>query len=153
MKISGIQISDSKENVLAVSLHDVLEEISNGMNLYWSILFIDGLIKSKEDLVISELEAKINHSENGLLIKWNDLLKLSNKFFQTYETIILASKNINVLHRYTNDHKMHQECDIVIELIDCAFWNIYSHDQKIIDKFMTKFKSVKMIESEDAAEN
>jgi len=153
MKISGIQISDSKENVLAVSLHDVLEEISNGINLYWSILFIDGVIKPKEDLVFSELEININHSKNGLLIKWNDLLKLSNKFFQTYETIVLASKNINVLHRYSNDREMHNECDIVIELVDCAFWNIYSHDQELIDKLMRKFKTVKVIESEAIAEN
>ncbi len=41
---------------------------------------------------------------------------------------------------------MYQSCDIVIELIDCAFWQIFTKDQELIDRIKRKFKEVELLE-------
>lgn len=147
MKTKGIRIADSKGNVLIVKLSDILVQISDGNNLNWSVLFLDGILNPSQNLTLTELKKKINHSENGMLIKWNDLIKLSDVFFQIYEVIILGSKDLTVLHRYKDEQEMHLRCDIVIELIDCAFWEIFSKNESLISKIKAKFKETELLDS------
>ena len=66
-----------------------------------------------------------------------------------YETIILGSKNVDLLHRYKEEKEMYKTCDIVLELIDCAFWEVYVKDIKIIEKFKGKFKEIELFDSGD----
>lgn len=145
LKTEGVRISDSKESVLSVRLSDVLEEISEGKNLHWSILFLDGILNQNQGLTLLEIENKINHSKNGLPIQWAELWELSDKFSQIFEVVILGSTNPEFLHRYSSDQEMYNTCDIVIELIDCAFWEVYSRDKSLMEKFRIKFKEVEVM--------
>jgi hypothetical protein len=145
MNIQGIRISDSKDNVLFVKLSDILEEIPYGFSLCWSILFLDGTPNQGEGRFLSEYQNRINKSENGLRIDWKDLKSLSKKYFQMFETTILGCRDANLLHRFDDEKEMYHTCDIVIDLIDCAFWEVYSKDSVIIDNLNRKFKEIEIL--------
>ncbi len=148
MKTCSIRISDSKNNTLDVELSDILEEIYDSANLNWSILFLDGTPNPGQGKFLAEYIKKINRSENGLCLSFEELKNLSDKFSQIFETIVIGAYNGNLLHRYQQEKDMRATCDVVIELIDCAFWEIHVKDVKVIERIKDKFKEIELINSE-----
>ncbi|MBS0584948.1 MAG: hypothetical protein JSR76_01440 [Verrucomicrobia bacterium] len=146
MKTYGIRISDGKGEVLSPTLRDILEEINVGISFTWSILFLDGTPNPGEGTFLIDYEKKINDSKNGLVLSLEELKNLSGKFFQMFETTILGSYNSNLLHRYEEEKAMYRACDVVIELIDCAFWEVYAKDIKVIEKLQERFKETELLD-------
>lgn len=144
MKTTGIRISD-ENNILNITLSDILEEVSNSDSLHWDILFLDGMPNPGNPGLIDECEQKINQSKNGLLVSIAELNLVSNKFFQIYETTILGCMDERFLVRYSKEEEMYNTCDIVIELIDCSFWEVYSKDHNLVDKLIKKFKKSEVL--------
>ena len=142
MKTYGIRIFEDKNEFLSILLSDILKEISEGDSLFWAILFLEGTPVQNQRKNLIKYMNQINESSEGLYIKWKDLFTLSDQFDQIFETIILGCKNINLLHRYKNEKQMYKSCDIVIELIDCAFWEIYAKDFNIVQKIKVKFPNL-----------
>jgi hypothetical protein len=145
MTTNGIRILDGEDNVLRVKLSDILEEISNENSICWSLLFLDGTPAPGHGKFLSEYENRINNSEHGLRTSWEDLKAITPKFFQMFEITILGCKNANLLRRYSTEEEMYKTCDIVIELIDCAFWEVHSKDQALIERLRQKFNEVKLL--------
>jgi hypothetical protein len=146
MKTYGIRISDGRGNVLSPTLSDILEEINEGISFNWCILFLDGTPNPGQGKFLIEYEKKNNDSENGLFLSLKELKTLSGKFFQMFETIVLGSYNIDLLHRYKEDKDMYTTCDVVIELIDCAFWEVYVKDIKVIERLKERFKEIELLD-------
>lgn len=145
MQPYGIRIFDMKDNVLNVEISDILNEIQQGNNLSWSILFLDGTPNSGKGNIVNEYKKQINKSEEGLKINWDHIFLIGNEFFQLFEVLILGCKTKEFLHRYDDDREMYQSCDIVIELIDCAFWQIFSKDPELINRLQKKFKNIELL--------
>ena len=141
MKIQGIRITE----VLSVKLSDILKEVPNGNFFFWSILFLDGIPNPGRGEFLAEYKKQINKSENGLRIDWEDLLSLSSQFYQIFEVIVLGSSDVNLLHRYKNEQEMYTTCDIVIDLMDCAFWEIYAKEKNIILRLKKKFPKSELL--------
>ena len=142
MKTQEIRIMDGKGNVLSPTLSDILNEFDNGVSFYWIILFLDGTPNPGQGRFIMEYGRKINDSENGIPISWEDLIALSDKFYQMFETTILGSKDTKLLRRYENEKEMYTTCDIVIDLIDCTFWEVYSKDLNFLIRLQNKFQKI-----------
>jgi hypothetical protein len=147
MKTHGIRISDGRDDVLTVKIEDILQEIKNGSDLKWCILFLDGTPNKGEGILVNEYKCKINGLENGLHLDWREIFLISKKFFQIFEVTILGCKAEKNLHRYSNDQEMYLSCDIVIELIDCAFWQVFSKNTELIKKLKEKFKKTELLET------
>lgn len=145
MYTHGIRISDSKNNVLDVNIYDILEEIKNGNELNWCILFLDGLPLYGRGCIVNEYKNKINESKGGFIVKWEDIFLIVCEMSQIFEMTILGCSNEMFLHRYDNDQTMYQSCDIVIELIDCAFWQVFSKNHELIDVLKRKFKEIELL--------
>ena len=146
MKTYGIRIFDGRENILSATLRDILNEIDNDPSFNWCILFLDGTPQPGEGQFLVEYEKKINDSENGLLISLEELKELSEKFFQMFETIVLGCRDVSLLHRYEEEIEMFKTCDISVVLIDCAFWEVYTKDIKIIDRLKEKYKEIEFLD-------
>ena len=147
MKTKGIRISDLKEDK-CIAFSEILSYIKNGQQFYWSILWLDVTpLKDKGEYII-QLEKKINKSEKGLLESFDFLKKLSSKFFQEIEMIVIASKKRENLHRYKEDRAMYETCDIVIEMIDGGFWEVFSKNKTLIDKLAKKFNDITFLTSD-----
>lgn len=149
MKTYAIRIFDGRGKVLSPTLGDILREIYSGSLFYWRILFLEGSPSHGHGEFLINYKKDINHSENGITVSWDELKNLSGKFFQMYETIILGSSNMDLLHRYKEEHEMYKTCDIVIELIDCAFWEVYAKDVKIIENLKKKFRKIELFDSDN----
>jgi hypothetical protein len=130
---------------MSIRLSDILEEIPKDDSLFWSILFVEGTPNPGEGRLLVEYENRIKKSISGLAVTREELLKLSQQYFQMFEIIVLGSKDANLLHRYKDEKEMYKTCDIVIDLIDVASWEIYAKDTSIIQRLEKKFKDFEFL--------
>jgi len=149
---NGIRIHDSKDvdkvSVVSPTLSSILDEIADGDDFCWAILFIDGV--ANPDFV-QEVAALRKRLPTELKVNWSDLKSIGEKFFQIYELTIIGSKDANRLRQYDSDKDMYESCDVVIELIDCAFWEVFARDSDLIDRLSQKFKDTEIINIDDVA--
>lgn len=146
MKTKGIRISDKINNIVSVELKEIFQEISNGSSFYWSILYLYSTGSLDEGQSIPDFEKKIKEAANGLLLTWAELNILSNKLWDIIDITIIASKDKSIIKRYDNDQEMYEKCDIVIEMIDSGYWEVYSKDQAFLDKLQGKFRETEILE-------
>jgi|JI9StandDraft_1071089.scaffolds.fasta_scaffold19090_4 hypothetical protein len=148
MKSKGIRISDKKNNIVSVELPDILREIPDGNSLCWSILYLYATGGLGENQSIPALEEQIKNSERGLFISWNELNSLTRKFWDLMDITIIGCKDKSLLRRYANDVKMRETCDIVIEMIDSGYWEVFSKNEALINRLAKQYKKVEFLVAE-----
>jgi hypothetical protein len=148
MKTKGIRISDDINNIISVDLKDILDEIPNGELFFWSMLYFygDGTLKNGKPIMVFEEE--VNKSEKGLLLSWKELNESVKQFSDIWDISIVGCKDEEMISRYKIDKEMYETCDIVIEMIDSGYWEVFSKDINLIDKLAKKFKDIKFLESD-----
>ena len=145
MTTKGIRILDKKNRIVWVELPDILKEISNGNSLHWSILYLYATGHLGANQAMPVFEQQIRESEKGLLISWEELNGLSQKFWDLMDITLIGCKDRNLLRRYETDQKMYEVCDIVIEMIDSSYWEVFSKDEELINKLAVKFKEIEFL--------
>lgn len=45
---------------------------------------------------------------------------------------LLGNQDLGLLKRYASEKEMYEKCAIVIELIDCSFWEVHAHEKALI---------------------
>lgn len=138
MKTKGVRISDIKDGK-CISLNELLENISDETQFFWALLWLDVTPQKNEGKYLVELQKKINQSENGLVITFESLVEISKKIFQEIDLTIIACKMQENIQRYQKDREMYETCDIVIEMIDGGFWEVFSKNIKLIDRLAREF--------------
>ncbi len=127
----GIRIY-GEENGQEIKLLDVLKEIHNGKSFHWALL---------------HLEAKgFNEKIKEQPLTWQELHSLVYKLKQIYRILLIGSTDQSVLHRYTSEKEMYEACDIVVDLIEGAFGDIFSKDSELIDRLTAKFEEVEFLD-------
>lgn len=147
MNTKGIRISDEK-NGKCIPLSELLIDIPDPDQFKWSLLWFDVTPIKNEGIFITELTKKINKSEKGINYNFASLLEISKKVFQEIEVLIIGCKIEENLHRYKEDQKMYETCDIVIEMIDGGFWEIFSKNETLINQLTKKYKDVEILTSD-----
>lgn len=141
----GIRISDKENGVVSVYLPEILNEILNGNNFYWSILFLSCTGNLGEERSVPVFEDQIRKTEKGFSLSWTELNVLAKKFFQIKDITLIGCVGENLIRHYNNDEEMHENCDIVIEMIDCNFWEVFSKDKSLIERLLKKFKNTEWL--------
>ncbi len=136
MKTSGIRINDEKNGVVSAELKDY----SAGNSYYWSILFLEATGDLGEDRSMPLFEEEIKNNENGLILSWEELKSLANKFYQIIEITIIGCKDRSLLQRYKNYEEIYERCDFIIEMIDSSFWEIRSKDRSLIERLENRYE-------------
>jgi len=147
MSTKGIRISDLKEDK-CISLSELLDTIPSADQLNWALLWFDVTPKEKEGKRLTELQKKVQESNKGLPFTFASLIELSRKIFQEIEVLIIGCKNKENIHRYKDDQEMYETCDIVIEMIDGGFWEVFSKNTNWIDRLAKKYKKVELLASD-----
>jgi hypothetical protein len=147
MKAKGIRIKN-RINGYWTSLKDILAEIQDGELFYWSILFFYGDGTLKDGRPIMDFEEEVRKSEKGMPVKWNELNELTASFSDVWDITILGCKDEKLILRYKNDQEMYESCDIVIELIDSSYWEIFSKDINLINRLAAKFEETILLDSD-----
>lgn len=144
MKYKGVRISDIKDGK-CVPFSQILENVENGKDLNWVILWMDVTPQKSEGQYIMDLQKEINSSENGLFFSFEAIKALSKKNFQEIELTVVASRSRENLHRYAEDIDMYEECDVVIEMIDGGCWEVFSLDFNLISNLNQKFNKTESL--------
>jgi hypothetical protein len=147
MRTNGIRILDKNKRKVSVELEDLFEEIRNGNLLEWTILYFYGIVKLNNGKSVPEFEDEINKSSKGLLINWKDLNELAANFLDVYDILIIGCKDSSKLIRYENDQIMYETCDIVIEMFDSSFWEVFSNDESLIKRLAEKFNEIQYLKT------
>lgn len=150
--MKGIRINDSIENILTIKLQDIFYTIQRGSLFNWRILYFQGDGTLQDGTSIMDFEKRINSSEDGIHIKWDELNQLANSFSDVWNILIIGCKDVKKCHRYRTDQEMYENCDIVIELIDSNFWEVFSTDDNLISSLSIKFKDTTFINIDLSAE-
>ncbi len=134
----GIRILDKNNRIVCVELPDILKEIQHGRSLHWSILYLQSTGHLGEGRSIPIFEDQIIESKIGFFIDWDDLNLLSHKFYDLMDIVLIGCKDKTSLHRYDDDQEMYETCDIVIEMFDSCYWEVFSKDVNLINKQLNK---------------
>jgi hypothetical protein len=145
--MEGIRILDNENKAVSVELSDILEEIPNGDGFCWSILCLEGKGHLHNNQSLLALENQINDSKDGFSISWIDLNMLCKKLYEIIDITILGCKNKSFLHRYEHDREMCEACDIVIDMIDSSYWEVFSKDEHLIGRLASKFKHIQFLKA------
>lgn len=147
-----IRIDDSLSrlgsNFLDVRLEDILSVITDiGEGYSWVMFEINASLNEwVEKPDYNDLDNWVNESSDGMELSWDELVKLAPIFHQIIDTIIVAYKDENhkpIIGKGTV--ALMETSEIVLELVDSTFWEIYTKDAKILDRFKKKFKDVSFI--------
>lgn len=145
MNTTGIRVLDKKDGIVSVELSDIFEEIQHGAQFHWSILFFYGTGQLQDGKSIPVFVEEIKKSERGLLLTWGALNSLASTLWDVEDITIIGCKDPQKIFRYVDDKDMYESCDIVIEMIDSSYWEIFSKDEGLIHRLTAKFKDVKFI--------
>lgn len=124
-------LRNNTNNILTITLYDILTQIKNIEHYKWKLLWIEGI---SQQLNMLELEETINSSTNGFMITSNELKRMSLLFDQLMELVLIGDKNEENLHKSDNDDQMKSRCDFFIELVDSSYWEIISNNEEFIKK-------------------
>jgi hypothetical protein len=147
MKSKGIRISDIK-NGKCIPLSNLLETIQDEKQFFWAWLWLDVTPLKNEGQYVIELQKKINQSKGGLTATFESISETSKKIFQEIDLTIIACKTKENIHRYKEDKEMYETCDIVIEMIDGGFWEIFSKNVAWINQLAEKFQNIEFLTSD-----
>lgn len=70
---------------------------------------------------------------------------LVNALWDFYDILIIGCKDKKQIARYEDDMDMYNSCDIVINMFDSTYWEVFSMDEHLIYSLGKKFKDVKYI--------
>ena len=147
MNTKGIRISDIKDGK-CIPLLELLKDIPNANDLNLAILWFSVTPLKGEGEFTTELQKKINESKQVVFINIESLREISKKIFQEIDLLVIGSKIKETLHRYEDDQEMYENCDIVIEMIDGGYWEVFSKNIDWINQLAKKYKEVEFLASD-----
>ncbi len=145
----GIRILDKENRFVTVELRDILPEIYNGNELYWSILYLYSIGDLSGGKLIPISEDDITNSEKGFFLSWENLNLVAKNFEQIYDLVLIGCYNKDVIKRYNTDEEMYEACDIVIVMFDSSYWELFAKDKGLIERWAKKFKDVEWLMRND----
>jgi hypothetical protein len=137
-----IKINGDDNEILSVTLKDVLSCIDQGEKVIWGILWLDVTINLRVDGSIADSDYDINRSETATIVTWEQLTELSSQINQAINLLIIGDKTKSDIIKYSTDEEMYKNCDYTIELIDSSYWIIHSKNDFFIKNIFGKLQGV-----------
>lgn len=140
-----IEISDlSPDRTLVPTLRDILFLLPiSRQELVWAILEME--VVGKKGSNILAIEEKINNNPIGLILDWQQLVDLTELFFQEINIIVVACSDERLLPRLGRGEEYYSSCEIVIEGVDTTFWSVYARDAQDVEQLRKSYKNVVVV--------
>jgi hypothetical protein len=140
-----IEIRDSDHGLLAVTLPMLLSEIGlKGSNLHWSLFYLYATGNLGDDKSMVDFEDEISNLPNGFCLSWGELNKLSVKFDQMFDALIIGSSSKDSIKKYDEDEDLYSNYAVVIDLFDGAYWRVYAEDEHLIGNLANRFSDIEL---------
>jgi hypothetical protein len=124
-----IQIKNYVRTILVPLLPELLGYVRKDEFKFWSVLFVDGILKRGVTETFSEIEAMVNKSLNPPIFERDEFELFCNKYAVVIDIMIIASNDKSKLRRYENDEALVENSDLIIELVDSSYWFICANDR------------------------
>lgn len=146
---TGVRIHDKINQVIAVSLASILEEVKSGDRLHWGITLFHGSGDLGSHRSIPAFEESCNQSQNGVGLSWTELNQLADKLTEIEDITLIGCTAKEHLHRYPSVREMGRSCETFIQLVDSNFWQVLSNDSQLIVRLTKKYRQVEDCSIED----
>jgi hypothetical protein len=136
-----IKVDDNLKGNVNITLEEILLAIRSFSDHYfWSIQFIEGAgeIEDIIGLGIVELEKYCDNSPKGFILKFDDLLKISQVCQDIEDILIIACYSEKEIPKAYTTKNWEDNCQVIISREDSSFWELYSPNSEIMHIF-TKF--------------
>jgi hypothetical protein len=144
----------NSQNTSTVELIDLLNLIESNkqQQLIWSILDLEAIgdISTIWERGILDLEVNIKYLPQGLILSWQMLVQLAQKFDQVINTVIVGCQKVSKIPSLEPNVNLDEPCEIVLELIDSSVWRIYTKDELLtlrIGLFTPESSNVRQLEA------
>lgn len=130
-----------------VELIDILKLIEKDkQQLIWSILDLQavGDITTIWESGIVDFEETIKHLPYGYILSWQMLTNLAQKFDDLIDIVIIGCYEMAQIPSCV-DADIYLSSEIVLELIDSSFWQIYTKDERLLQNLDRKLSQKSMV--------
>ena len=140
--MSEIKIKDKdNKGILTFDLIDILKILSEScIDLQWIIKEIEGRTKN---INIFELERKIENSDNGYIISWEELIGLAEDLVQTIN-LTLVGREMRSENSLDSNSIVGVEDKIIITALDSTYWIVRTGITEIINLIYQKFDNIEI---------
>lgn len=81
-------------------LRDIISELENGGEYYWSFLWLDGVGYLDGPPYIVEMGKMARKMPNGYVLSWKEIHQIAEKSEQIIDGIIIGSKDLSKIRQY-----------------------------------------------------
>lgn len=142
--LRGIEISDSTNNVLVVSLGDLFEKIEPwGSCCQWHLLHLWAVGTLDNNRSMLDFESEISASESGLQFSWEELKELAKRFEQVIDGVFVGDEQPRPVRRQKRDLDLYREHDFVIEVFDSSYWRVVSRRPDALKHLEMAYKDIR----------
>lgn len=145
----GIEFSEAKSK-RQVTIFDILEEIPNPEQIFWSIRYIDTQGYKGNLSLLKDIESA-NSQGIGYELRWADLVSFFKGVDSFIWLILIGVRDEKSLKNYQSDLERYENTNYNIEVFDGYIWDVFSLDQKFIDKLRQKFINTNPISPDETA--
>lgn len=119
---TGIRIHTNDPDVLLT----VLELLPETTGLRWFIFEVDGVSIDHPDIpTITEMISEVENTKYGYEISAYQLNQLPGYFADIWWLTIIGQKDL-VVSKHTDEQTTYAQADIVIDMFDGSYWDVYS---------------------------
>jgi len=133
-------MSDNDTYYLRPRLIDILATMeTEGKSLHWCISDLWVIDKIEGGEFAYELENAVKNSEFGLMLHWDDLLKLTQMCDSIITCFLLGFKDEEIARHYIRDGSSEEKFEIYIDINDNLCMEVKAKDKKVVKKINDSF--------------
>ena len=141
----GIRIRDLDGGFVNFDLAVLLKQF-DGSALHWSILELEATGDLGENKHLADVVNQVRTSKCGLQVSWKELVDLASHLHQVIWGFVIGSQDPEALERYASEAEVSKNCDIVIDVFDTTYCDVYARDQGLLDRISAGFPNSQPIE-------
>ena len=137
--------SKDSSGVLLEELVEVLEALPpSAVDLNWWLLDFDGVGDITETgRTLMQLVRTVAEARVGISVTWEELLQIASNLDQIYEIVLFGAEAAEEPSARTLSlEELAKDGEVVVQLIDCRFWEIAAKERSVIEHVRERFNGL-----------
>jgi len=135
--IELIQLNGTDEELLNVTLSEIIECLPIGVDPFWTILEIEGM-GCKQKVNVPIMESIIKNTPNGLHLSLNTIIEIVNNLNDVHNLLLIGDENISKLTRYNSLEETYSNCAFCLNLFDSSYWEVATSNNEFAENLVQR---------------
>jgi hypothetical protein len=138
-----LEITGTRDGTDVPALAAILDVIEpEGSGLAWALFYLDatsaaGVGGVVDDLSLADLKAR-SEAPTGIRLSWQEFRSLVVRLDQVVWGAFAGFRKGYPEPNYRTDPEF-RSVELVIEAVDGGYWEVYTTDRQLLDRFLTAF--------------